>query len=707
MSGLTEKQRQFVEAFQGEGRQDPKEAARLAGYKGTDSRLRSIGIENLSKPKIQSALLKESSAKAESRQRSSKRQNTNNLLRLASLSVAIIGLIIAAFSYMGIDHSNRLNLRSQADKKLDQAWTLLGERGGSVIAYESDVVRLGEALLKIQDAHTLDPEYSRVFYSYGAYYHAMKDFRQAQVCLREAIRLKQDSEVAFALLAAVLADKGDFEEAVTVLSTAISLQSGRDQVFLGRFYNQLGDLFVRQNILDAAHGAFMKAIDLSPLNYLAVRNLADVYFLRDEWEKCIDHASKAIELRPEDSTAYFYLGRCLSRMNQWEEATRALRKASDLSPNSASFLELGAILIHQKEWSRAELAFGEAIQLSSRSAQAHHGLGITFLNQGKYSKAIAEFQTVVNIRPKQAEAYFSLGKAFTLLGNHKKAAKVYQELSVVAPDDADVHNEWGGSLLTLGKAAEAADRYRTAIKLRTDHSVARHNLVNVLLDQGKIEEAIEVLKDGLGVEPNYRAFTQLGLALMGQGSIGEAESALRKAITIQPESPGAHMALATALLRKGDKVGAKNEYRRTIELEPNDTLPYIHLAILLLDEGDSLGATSVLSGAIELSPADPDLHYYLAIALQNQQEFELAENEIRSAIGYGLQEARAHFYLGVLLAKKNSLDEAEGELRKAIAISPAPDYFEVLSEVLFEGGKYLEAREVARKGQELRDQRKN
>lgn len=53
---LTTKQQLFVEAYLGAARGNATEAARLAGYAGTDETLRAIGYENLTKPHIAEAV---------------------------------------------------------------------------------------------------------------------------------------------------------------------------------------------------------------------------------------------------------------------------------------------------------------------------------------------------------------------------------------------------------------------------------------------------------------------------------------------------------------------------------------------------------------------------------------------------------------------------------------------------------------------------
>lgn len=53
---LTEKQRRFVEAYVGAACGNATEAARLAGYSGTDKVVGQMGLENLGKPVVAAAI---------------------------------------------------------------------------------------------------------------------------------------------------------------------------------------------------------------------------------------------------------------------------------------------------------------------------------------------------------------------------------------------------------------------------------------------------------------------------------------------------------------------------------------------------------------------------------------------------------------------------------------------------------------------------
>lgn len=58
MSKLTLKQQAFIDAYMGESRGNATDAARRAGYKGSDAVLASVGAENLRKPQIEAAITK-------------------------------------------------------------------------------------------------------------------------------------------------------------------------------------------------------------------------------------------------------------------------------------------------------------------------------------------------------------------------------------------------------------------------------------------------------------------------------------------------------------------------------------------------------------------------------------------------------------------------------------------------------------------------
>ena len=117
---LTPKQRAFVAAYIGEARGNATEAARLAGYKGAERTLISIGHENLTKPDIKRAV-EDHLAEVKRRGIAYKQNRVDALVRRAEL----LELVIAerAAEYRALAEARRANQTPQSD--LD---TLLGRR---------------------------------------------------------------------------------------------------------------------------------------------------------------------------------------------------------------------------------------------------------------------------------------------------------------------------------------------------------------------------------------------------------------------------------------------------------------------------------------------------------------------------------------------------------------------------------------------------
>jgi hypothetical protein len=78
---LSEKQRRFVDLYMGEAAGNATEAARLAGYKGSDGTLRVVAAENLSKPNIQAAIRERVSKRPEVASRDERQEFYSAIMR--------------------------------------------------------------------------------------------------------------------------------------------------------------------------------------------------------------------------------------------------------------------------------------------------------------------------------------------------------------------------------------------------------------------------------------------------------------------------------------------------------------------------------------------------------------------------------------------------------------------------------------------------
>ncbi len=97
--------------------------------------------------------------------------------------------------------------------------------------------------------------------------------------------------------------------------------------------------------------------------------------------------------------------------------------------------------------------------------------------------------------------------------------------------------------------------------------------------------SVTLFSRALSLNPqNFLAAIGLGNAWRKQSRMDLAERYFRKAVTIKPDSPGAHNNLGLVLAAKGDRAGAENHFKAALALSPGFTPAQNNLVNLYLKQ---------------------------------------------------------------------------------------------------------------------------
>ncbi len=106
-----------------------------------------------------------------------------------------------------------------------------------------------------------------------------------------------------------------------------------------------------------------------------------------------------------------------------------------------------------------------------------------------------------------------------------------------AGNDADEIARIADQLFAQKRYAAAAEAYRRLVSLRPRDVEIHNNLGLVLHYQGRSREAVEVLEEGVAIDPQYqRIWLTLGFVKSGAGDVGGAKLAFQRAVDIAPDS---------------------------------------------------------------------------------------------------------------------------------------------------------------------------
>lgn len=148
-------------------------------------------------------------------------------------------------------------------------------------------------------------------------------------------------------------------------------------------------------------------------------------------------------------------------------------------------------------------------------------LGIDYMRQGQNDLALEKLQRAIEQDPGNADAHSALALLYTRTGDNESAERNYRRALVLAPDDPGIRNSFGAWLCSHGKEAESLEYFLQAAQ-----------------------------------NPRYRtpaaAYSNAGACAMRLDRLNDAETYLRKAVSIDPKFPDglAQMAILSYRLQQ-------------------------------------------------------------------------------------------------------------------------------------------------------------
>ena len=232
----------------------------------------------------------------------------------------------------------------------------------------------------------------------------------------------------------------------------------------------------------------------------------------------LDSAQVALEYvvaeLPQSAEAHGKLGLVLSKKNQFEEASRQLRTAVELAPDSPEYA----------------IGYAEALLLWGQSPAA-----LEFLMSVKN-----RFGTLPDFQYKVALSYYGLHE-------YPQAISVLEELGRQHPEYDLVQFFLGNSYMAAGDLDKAEGYYRKAIELNPTRSVNYSPLAQLLRKRGgaSTDEAIRLLHTALKLDPtDLQSKLEVALCYEEKKSLQESQALLEDVVRAQPDFYQAHVALA-------------------------------------------------------------------------------------------------------------------------------------------------------------------
>jgi tetratricopeptide (TPR) repeat protein len=244
----------------------------------------------------------------------------------------------------------------------------------------------------------------------------------------------------------------------------------------------------------------------------------------------------AVALAPDDSFLHGNFAQFLEQTGDLAEALKEERVVGDLMPQSPVVpCKIGLLLVGLGNPVEAGKNFSRALAIRNNYVPALNESALILANQQRTAEAVTYLTRAIRINPGYADAHLNLGFIEHCEGNLDQAAAHYREAAELQP------------------SGPAAYYYQ---------AVAHHG-----------DEAINDFRAAIGMNPSFwQARYWLGMELVAQGQIEDAQAQFSEAARIRPDFARAHLIYGVCLARQGNLPEALREFQITLQLDPTNKI---------------------------------------------------------------------------------------------------------------------------------------
>ena len=272
----------------------------------------------------------------------------------------------------------------------------LTESGGiqHVLAYR---VWLEPGTRPVASSANLHEDAPKEFGDLAMEFWRVEDYDTAAAAARKAIAIDPRYSRAYSYLGMALKEKGDNQAAIGAFEKALDIDPN-DYVWS---HVNLGMLLAGEGRYDEAVAKHLKALELFPGYSWAYTNLGKAYLGKGDFDEAIDAFEKAVEADPNDSRAAEGL----------EGALKA--RESGVVPETAAEASIaqGKAHLANAAYAAAISAFRTALRADPGNGAIHADLGLALLGNGDERGALASFRKSRELMPEETQPLLPLMEA--------------------------------------------------------------------------------------------------------------------------------------------------------------------------------------------------------------------------------------------------------------------------------------------------------
>lgn len=275
-------------------------------------------------------------------------------------------------------------------------------------------------------------------------------------------------------------------------------------------------------------------------------------------------------------------------------------------------IEKGNIARDERNYTKAESIYRQALTIKPRDSRAIYGLGNLFSDQQRWEEAEKAYRQAIQLEPNSPEAHIALSFVLTqpiavdkLSERYVEAEKLARRAIQLDPNNAVAYDQLGVALELSGVIKkETQDAYRKAIQLEPEFALAYAHLGRLLRRNGLANESSVAYRDAVRLATDVPTKILVAEVMQSQQRYLESEQLLRSALREDPKNPTALFLLGRALTTRGSFDEAEKVLKTSVEVSPSSFVSYTLLGSLYSRQNKFEEAEKILMKAVQVISAN-------------------------------------------------------------------------------------------------------
>jgi len=532
---------------------------------------------------------------------------------------------------------------------------------GGIAAKKSD---LSAAEAALQRAVTADPNLAGAHSALAALYLMRKDNDKAGAELEKAAKLAKMRSPETIKFAQFKVQNGAPEEAKAFLEN-ITKQAPD---FLPA-WPILGRIANNEKKYDDALKLVANALNRDPANIDARLVQAESWIAKGETKKAVDSIENLDRTYPGSPIIKYALARVYVKTNNLSQAIAAVDQVVKISPHFVDAVLLQAEL-HLKNGDAQSVvdSLSAVVKQSPGLLRAELMLAEAYRAVGRLDDAIGIVREQIRRSPQNAASYFLLGVILQQQNKVTEAREALEKAAQLAPDNPSSLQQLVDLDVASKNYAAGHRRVDEVLQKQPKSAVGYYLRGKLYLAEKKIDLAQTALLKAIDLDPDLTsAYDLLVPTFLHANNPSEALNQMNAVLAKKPDDLQALLVTGMIYSQMKEFNKARDAYEKAIAANPTLVLALNNLAYIYAEKLNDLKRASELAQkARSIAPTNPSVLDTLGWITYKQGGYQQAADLLSQSAAKSPDNPEIQFHLGMADYMMDRTDAARGAFEKAV-----------------------------------------